>query len=121
MHIGDFMPIMQQSYVPLRGMEEGALAQRGINTFLTNSNSAKGVSLSSPSLGLIARDVRLGYALLCDNWDKRKADAERLRADAQKIEDEGVLRGFARGEDGGAKSISGLASSLWLFSPLDFD
>ncbi|KAL9180546.1 hypothetical protein ACHAXT_010999 [Thalassiosira profunda] len=84
-------------------------------------SSAKGVALSSPSLGVIARDVRLGYALLCDNWDKRKADAERLRADAHKIEDEGVLRGFARGKDGGAKSISGLASSLWLFSPLDFD
>jgi tetratricopeptide (TPR) repeat protein len=75
----------------------------------------KGVSLSSPNLGLIARDVRLEYALLCDSWDKRKSDADKLRLAASKIGAEGVLTGF-----GNSVFVSGLVSSIWLFSPLDF-
>lgn len=80
----------------------------------TNRIGLKGVSLSSPNLGLIARDVRLEYALMCDKWDKRKSDADNLRYGASRIEREGALMGF-----GG--SVSGLISSLWLFSPLDFE
>ena len=83
--------------------------------------AGRGVSSSSPHLGLIARDVRLWYALLCDDWEKREGDAERLRATARKIEEEGVLKGLARGEDEAIVSVSGLESSLWLLSPLDFE
>ena len=79
----------------------------------------KGVALSSPSLGLIARDVRVWFALLCDDWDKRKGDADRLRSEALKIED-GVLKDFVRDENGTKRSVSGIESSLWLLSPLDF-
>lgn len=81
----------------------------------------KGVSLTSPNLGLIARDVRLWYAMLCDNWEKRKGDADRIRLDALKIEDEGVLKGYVRDENGVKKTASSLESSLWLFSPNDFE
>ena len=59
----------------------------------------RGVCRSSPSLGLIARDVRLWYASLCDGWEKRKGDADRLRRAAAMIEKEGVLKGFATDED----------------------
>ncbi|KAL3783789.1 hypothetical protein HJC23_000378 [Cyclotella cryptica] len=82
----------------------------------TDRIGLKGVSLSSPHLGLIARDVRLEYALLCDSWDKRKSDADKLRLGASKIEREGALTGFA-----GSMFVSGLFSSTWLFSPLDFE
>lgn len=78
----------------------------------------KGVSMSSPNLGLVARDVRLWYAMLCDSWDKRKGDADRLRLDASKIEETGVLAGFVKEKDG---LVSSLVSSLWLFSPLDLE
>lgn len=81
----------------------------------TDGVATKGVSVSSPNLALIARDVRLEYALLCDKWDKRKGDAEKYRADAARIEKEGALKGFGAGT-----SVSGLISSLWLFSPMDF-
>jgi len=81
----------------------------------------KGVSLTSPNLGLIARDVRLWYAMLCDNWEKRKGDADRIRLDALKIEDEGVLKGYLRDENDVKKTASSLESSLWLFSPNDFE
>lgn len=80
-----------------------------------------GVSLSSPNLGLIARDVRVWYAHLCDMEEKRKADGDRLRSDAWKIEDDGVLRGFVRDEVGVKQFVSGLESSLWLFNPSDFE
>lgn len=80
-----------------------------------------GVSLSSPNLGLIARDVRVWYAYLCDMEEKRKADGDRLRSEAWKIEDDGVLRGFVRDEEGVKQFVSGLESSLWLFSPSDFE
>ena len=79
----------------------------------------KGVALSSPSLGLIARDVRLWFALLCDDWNKRKGGADRLHSEALKIED-GVLKDFVRDENGTKRSVSGIESSLWLLSPLDF-
>ena len=81
----------------------------------------RGVSLSSPNLGLIARDVRFWYAMLCDDWDKRGGDAARLRSEASRIEDDGVLRGYVRDEDGVKRSVSGLESSLWLFSPSIFE
>jgi len=87
-----------------------------------DTNTGRGVSLSSPNLGLIARDVRLWYANLCNNWDKRKGDADRLREEARKIEDEGVLKDYVRIDGTGVKrSVSGLESSLWIFSPGDFD
>ena len=71
---------------------------------------------------MIARDVRLWYAMLCDNWEKRKGDADRIRLDALKIEDEGVLKGYLRDENSGVKkTASSLESSLWLFSPNDFE
>jgi hypothetical protein len=81
----------------------------------TDEIATKGVSLSSPNLALIARDVRFEYALLCDKWDKRKSDAVKYRADAARIEKEGALKGFES-----ETSVSGLISSLWLFSPMDF-
>ena len=81
----------------------------------------RGVSLSSPNLGLIARDVRFWYAMLCDDWDKRGGDAARIRSEASRIEDDGVLRGYVRDEDGVKRSVSGLESSLWLFSPSNFE
>ena len=77
-----------------------------------NQVATKGVSLSSLNLALIARDVRLEYALLCDKWDKRKSDADKYRADALRIEKEGALKDF--------NAVSGLVSSIWLFGPLDF-
>ena len=77
-----------------------------------NEVAAKGVPLSSPNLALVARDVRLEYALLCDKWDKRKGDADKFRLDALRIERDGALKHFS--------AVSGLVSSLWLFSPLDF-
>ena len=80
-----------------------------------NGVAIKGISLSSPNLALIARDVRLEYALLCDKWDKRKGDARKFRVDASRIEDEGVLKEF-----GGNTAVSGLVSSLWLFGPSNF-
>jgi len=90
-----------------------------------DGSGGKGVSSSSPNLGLIARDVRLWYAMLCDNWEKREGDADRLRLGALKIEEEGVLKGFVRGASWGEgdkrMSVSGLESSLWLLSPLDFE
>ena len=79
------------------------------------------MSLSSPNLGLIARDVRFWYAMLCDDWDKRGGDAARLRSEASRIEDDGVLRGYVRDEDGVKRSVSGLESSLWLFTPSNFE
>jgi tetratricopeptide (TPR) repeat protein len=81
----------------------------------TDGIATKGVSLSSPNLALIARDVRFEYALLCDKWDKRKSDAVKYRADAAMIEKAGALKGFES-----ETSVSGLISSLWLFSPMDF-
>jgi len=87
-----------------------------------DTNTGRGVSLSSTNLGLIARDVRLWYANLCNNWDKRKSDADRLRMEARKIEDEGVLKDYVRLDGSGEKrSVSGLESSLWIFSPGDFE
>ena len=80
------------------------------------SVGGKGVSLSSPNLGLSARDVRLWYAMLCDNWEKRKGDADRLRLDATQIEEKGVLMGVKQDT-----SVSGLESSIWLIDPLDFE
>lgn len=81
----------------------------------------KGVSLSAPNLGLIARDVRVWYAYLCSVETKRKSDCDRLRSDACKIEDYGVLRGYVRDQEGVKQKVSGLESSLWLFSPSDFE
>lgn len=75
--------------------------------------SSKGVSLSSPNLALVARDVLLEYGLICDKQDKRASDAHKFRLDASKIETKGALKDF-----GG--NVSGLVSSIWLFSPLDF-
>jgi len=87
-----------------------------------DTNTGRGVSLSSTNLGLIARDVRLWYANLCNNWDKRKGDADRLREEAMVIEDEGVLKDYIRLDGTGEKrSVSGLESSLWIFSPGDFE
>jgi len=80
----------------------------------------RGVASSSPNLGLIARDVRLWYAMLCNNWEKRNGDADRLRSDALKIEGMGVLYGFLRDDNGTKQPVSGLEASLWLFNPLDF-
>ncbi|KAL7473207.1 hypothetical protein ACHAXS_013661 [Conticribra weissflogii] len=91
--------------------------------------SEKGISLSSPSLGLIARDVRLWYATLCDNWEKRTGDASRLRTAATKIEREGVLKdivGSAQSvnkngmNESENKSLPGILMSFWIFNPLDF-
>ncbi|KAL7539049.1 hypothetical protein ACHAWF_006282 [Thalassiosira exigua] len=76
--------------------------------------------VSSPNLGLVARDVRMWYAMLCDNWDKRKGDADRLRLNAGEIDETGVLKEYVRSEDGTRQIVSGLESSLWFFSPLDF-
>jgi len=53
--------------------------------------------------------------------EKRKADGDRLRSEAWKIEDDGVLRGFVRDEEGVKQFVSGLESSLWLFNPSDFE
>lgn len=53
------------------------------------------MALSSPSLGSIARDVGLWFALLCDDCDKRKGDADRLRSEASKLKiEDGVLKDF---------------------------
>ena len=79
----------------------------------TDAVSSKGVSLSSPNLALVARDVRLEYGLLCDQWDKRTSDADKFRSDASRIETKGALKDFG-------SNSAGLVSSIWLFSPLDF-
>jgi len=108
------------------------VTSRGDDSGGSSIVAEKGVSLSSPSLGWIARDVRLQYAALCANWEKRKGDSDRLVAEARKIEEEGVLKGFVgkskgggQSEQGGDKdtpfSVSGLESSLWLFGPIDFE
>mmetsp|Transcript_30402 Transcript_30402/g.59131 ORF Transcript_30402/g.59131 Transcript_30402/m.59131 type:complete len:674 (-) Transcript_30402:33-2054(-) len=90
----------------------------------------KGISLSSPSLGLIARDVRLWYATLCDNWEKRTGDASRLRMNAAKIEQDGVLKDIFcslhsvnKNEmyDAEKKSPPGILTSFWMLNPLDFE
>jgi tetratricopeptide (TPR) repeat protein len=85
----------------------------------------KGIALSSPNLGLIARDVRLWYAMLCNNWEKRKGDADRLLADAQKIEKDMIFQGHyssSSSQEGGKKKrVPGMISSLWLFNPIDFE
>mmetsp|Transcript_3403 Transcript_3403/g.5241 ORF Transcript_3403/g.5241 Transcript_3403/m.5241 type:complete len:646 (-) Transcript_3403:46-1983(-) len=91
----------------------------------SNSNvvvvdDGKGIAQSSPNLGLIARDVRLWYAMLCNNWEKRKGDADRLLADAQTIDTEMIFQGYSSEEEE-KKRVSGMISSLWLFSPLDFE
>jgi len=90
----------------------------------SNSNvvvvdDGKGIAKSSPNLGLIARDVRLWYAMLCNNWEKRKGDADRLLADAQTIDTEMIFQGYSSEEE--KKRVSGMISSLWLFCPLDFE
>ena len=60
---------------------------------------------------LIARDVRLWFALLCDDWDNRKGDAD------QRLD----MKDCVRDENGTKRSVSGgIESSLWLLSPLDF-
>jgi len=82
-------------------------------------DDGKGIAQSSPNLGLIARDVRLWYAMLCNNWEKRKGDADRLLADAQTIDTEMIFQGYSSEEE--KKRVSGMISSLWLFSPLDFE
>jgi len=113
--------------VTAEGLFQSALdasASYPIGQSLTSKDtiSGRGVSLSSPNLGLIARDVRLWYANLCNTWDKRKGDADRLRMEARKIEDEGVLKDYVRLDGTGEKrSVSGLESSLWIFSPGDFE
>lgn len=100
-----------------------------------NDGVEKGVSRSSPSLGFIARDVRLCYASLCDNWEKRQGDADRLRLEAMKIQEEGVLKDFMASDDmesgrkdgidatvqASKKMMSGIVTSLWLLNPLDFE
>ena len=80
----------------------------------------KGVALSSPNLGLIARDVRLWYAMLCNNWEKRKGDADRLLADAEKIDKDMIFQGYSKEEEN-KHSVPGMISSLWLFNPIDFE
>jgi len=88
------------------------------------TGAGKGVSLSSPNLGLIARDVRTRYATLLDGWEKRRGDADRLRSRAREIEEEGVLKGYverSRDDSSGKANISGLEASLWLFAPSDFE
>ncbi|KAK1741328.1 hypothetical protein QTG54_007806 [Skeletonema marinoi] len=90
----------------------------------SNSNvvvvdDGKGIAQSSPNLGLIARDVRLWYAMLCNNWEKRKGDADRLLADAQTIDEDMIFQGYSSEEE--KKRVSGMICSLWLFSPLDFE
>jgi len=89
-------------------------------------DNGKGIALSSPNLGLIARDVRVWYAMLCNNWEKRKGDADRLLADAQRIDEEMIFQGYSalteeeRKNKKKTKRISGMLSSLWLFNPIDF-
>jgi tetratricopeptide (TPR) repeat protein len=85
-------------------------------------HGGKGIALSSPNLAFIARDVRLWYAMLCNNWEKRKGDADRLLADAQKIDKDMVFQGYSSSsQEGKKKRISGMISSLWLFNPIDFE
>lgn len=83
----------------------------------------KGIALSSPNLGLIARDVRLWYAMLCNNWEKRTGDAHRLLADAEKIDRDIVFRGCCskKDQEERKKHVTGMVSSLWLFMPSDFE
>ena len=77
----------------------------------------KGIALSSPNLALVARDVRLWYGMLCNNWEKRKGDADRLLADAEKIDKDMVFQGL----QGEKKRFSGMVASLSLFMPIDFE
>jgi len=55
--------------------------------------------------------------MLCNNWEKRKGDADRLLADAEKIDKDMVFQGL-QGEN---KRFSGMVSSLSLFMPIDFE
>merc|ERR1719401_1639852 len=100
-------------------LDASASCSSGQNMRVGGGGAGRGVPMSSPQLGLIARDVRLWYAALCDNWERRQGDAMRLRAEAHHIEEEGVLTGYVRGEDGAVVPVSGLEASLWLLSPLD--
>jgi hypothetical protein len=55
--------------------------------------------------------------MLCNNWEKRKGDADRLLADAEKIDKDMVFQGL----QGEKKRFSGMVSSLSLFMPIDFE
>ena len=59
-----------------------------------------GMLLSSPNLCLIARNVRLWYAMLCDDWEKMSGDATRLCSDVSKIKDKGLLKRNLKEMDG---------------------
>eukprot|EP00986_Skeletonema_menzelii_P012832 scaffold7214_cov152-Skeletonema_menzelii.AAC.19 len=94
------------------------------NVVVAADDYGKGIALSSPNLGFIARDVRLWYAMLCNNWEKRKGDADRLLADAQMIDEDMIFQGYsspAEEKKMKEKLISGMVSSLWLFNPIDFE
>ena len=84
---------------------------------VVDGTDRKGIALSSPNLALVARDVRLWYGMLCNNWEKRKGDADRLLADAEKIDKDMVFQGL----QGEKKRFSGMVSSLSLFMPIDFE
>ena len=73
--------------------------------------------MSTPSLGLIARDVRLWYAGLCSSWDgnSREGDALRLRDEAERIQCWIYPSVPKEGK------INSLEASLWPFSPQDLD
>lgn len=73
--------------------------------------------MSSPSIGLVARDVRLWYAALCSSWDgkSRKGDALRLRDEAESIQRWIYPSALKEGK------INSLDASLWPFSPQDLD
>jgi len=95
----------------------GKKLRNSSNSNVVVADDGKGIALSSPNLGLIARDVRVWYAMLCNNWEKRKGDADRLLADAQRIDEEMIFQGEKKKK----KRISGMISSLWLFNPIDFE
>ena len=99
-----------------------SLRSSNSNVVVAADDSGKGIAVSSPNLALIARDVRLWYAMLCNNWEKRKGDANRLLADAQTIDEDMIFQGYSSSQaDEKKKPISGMASSLWLFNPVDFE
>ena len=73
--------------------------------------------MSTPSVGLIARDVRLWYSALCSSWDgnSREGDALRLRDEAEMIQ-RCIYPSVPK-----EGKINGLEASLWPFSPKDLD
>lgn len=104
----------------------GQKLRNSSNSNVVVADDGKGIALSSPNLGLIARDVRVWYAMLCNNWEKRKGDADRLLADAQRIDEEMIFQGYSslseeEKKNNKKKRISGMISSLWLFNPIDFE